>query len=470
MLQSPANLLLISFDQWRGDWADPKDPVVHLPALQRLAKHSVVAERCYTSSPQCVPARLSWLTGLAPSQMGVTRNTVAEVPADAPSLFRKLQASGWYTELIGKTHWTNHRDPTDLRQNQSKIRALGFDRVMEIAGPKALRHVRCDLTDMWEQENMMELYIEDMRERYGGGQSNRKAWEVRSSILPNQLYPDIWLAERALEALHRMPSQQPWLLWISFVGPHEPFDTPAPWCNLKPQSTPNPTPQGKWIAELPSNCELKKSQERWQGKLSDDEVSACRQDYANNLQLLDAQLQRLLDALAKRNDADLTAIATTSDHGEMLGDHGMLYKGTFLESSIRVPFQYCPPPRCNYPAQSLHRPVALTALFSTMLNSLTEGGDAKDILQTAEKTNHVCVEFGDELLIIQNNRKLCRKLNGEILWATNLRTDPKEQLNQLKIHPRLLSQKRGWARTSLISDKELHKRSDPNWQWRNCCL
>ena len=120
-----ANLLLISFDQWRGDWTDPCTPVVRLPSLQILAKRGVVARRCYTSSPQCVPARLSWLTGLAPSQMGVTRNTVAEAPADAPSLFRTLQQRGWHTELIGKTHWTNHRNPTDLRQTQDQIQSLG---------------------------------------------------------------------------------------------------------------------------------------------------------------------------------------------------------------------------------------------------------------------------------------------------------------------------------------------------------
>ena len=100
MSRLPANLLLITFDQWRGDWSDPNSRVVNLPALQELAERSVVARRCYTSSPQCVPARLSWLTGLAPSQMGVTRNTLAEAPADAPSLFRHLQTTGCHTELI----------------------------------------------------------------------------------------------------------------------------------------------------------------------------------------------------------------------------------------------------------------------------------------------------------------------------------------------------------------------------------
>ena len=113
--QNPANLLLISFDQWRGDWGDPLAPVVELPALEGLARQGWTAQRCYTSSPHCVPARLSWLTGLEPSQLGVTHNIDTSLPADAPSIVRDLQQQGWHTALVGKTHWTSHDSKRDLR-------------------------------------------------------------------------------------------------------------------------------------------------------------------------------------------------------------------------------------------------------------------------------------------------------------------------------------------------------------------
>ncbi len=466
MSQPPANLLLITFDQWRGDWADPNTQAVHLPALQKLAERSVVARRCYTSSPQCVPARLSWLTGLAPSQMGVTRNTAAEVPSDAPSLFRTLQKQGWYTELIGKTHWTNHRNPTDLRKTQELIQALGFERVLEIAGPKALRHVRCSLTDAWEQKGCMERYIDDMRQRYGSIHSNQ-AWTVRPSVLPAELYPDLWITERGLEALERMPFQQPWLLWISFVGPHEPFDTPAPWNKAALHQTPEPTKQGKWIEQLPPNCELQKARQRWRGRLTTEAINAFRQDYANHLQLLDDQLKRLLDALSKRHDEDRTAIAIASDHGEMLGDHDMLYKGTFLEASIRVPFLYRPPPRLNNHPRILQKPLGLTEIFTTVLSNLIEGGSANKFTKSLKKNSHVSVEFGDELLTIKNSLKLCSRLTGEVLWATQLRHDPNEQINQLAVNPKLLKQNINWITIANISELELQKRSKPAWQRYN---
>ena len=151
----------------------------------------------------------------------------------------------------------------------------------------------------------------------------------------------------------------------------------------------------------------------------------------------------------------------------MLGDHGMLYKGTFLEASIRVPFQYCPPPRLKNQPRTLQKPLGLTELFSTMLNNLIEGGSAKKLVQTMKKTTHVCVEFGDELLTIKNNLKLCRQLTGEALWATQLRDDPKEQINQLAMNPELLEQKKCWRRIANISERELQKRRNSEWLWKD---
>ena len=63
----PQNWLLISFDQWRGDWLH--QPWLHLPQLRRMAKQGWDGRRCYTSSPQCIPARASWLTGLTPGML-----------------------------------------------------------------------------------------------------------------------------------------------------------------------------------------------------------------------------------------------------------------------------------------------------------------------------------------------------------------------------------------------------------------
>ena len=252
------NLLLISFDQWRGDWADPAAPVLSLPALQGLAQEGWSARRCYTSSPHCVPARMSWLTGLEPSQLGVTRNADVSLPGDAPSLVRDLRQRGWYTAVVGKTHWTSHFQTADLRQNGPLFKQLGFDQACDIAGPRALRRVTCALTEAWKQAGLLEAQRADLQQRYGQGRSSA-AWTVRPSLLPNPLYPDIWIAERGLEALQSMPRDQPWLLWISFVGPHEPFDTPTPWRGSTQPAIcppPHPDPTGSKHCRIAANSSV----------------------------------------------------------------------------------------------------------------------------------------------------------------------------------------------------------------------
>ena len=140
--QNKQNWLLITFDQWRGDWLH--QPWLNLPQIQKIAKEGWHLKRCYTSSPQCVPARVSWLTGETPKELGLTRNSPYTVSANANSFVRELRdKEGYYTSLLGKTHWTSHGTPGDLRENLPLLRSLGFDSAVEIAGSRALRHREC---------------------------------------------------------------------------------------------------------------------------------------------------------------------------------------------------------------------------------------------------------------------------------------------------------------------------------------
>jgi len=470
---SPANLLLVTFDQWRGDWGDPYAPVIALPTLQRLAAQGWTARRCYTNSPQCVPARLSWLTGLVPSQMGVTRNLPVDIPADAPSIVRELQQAGWYTALVGKTHWTSHDTPCDLNENKPLLRALGFDSALEVAGPRALQRLECSITEAWAQAGFLESQRADLKARYGSGRSPA-AWHVRPTVLPNPLYPDLWVADRALEQLAAMPNDRPWLLWVSFVGPHEPFDTPPPWHGTnQPESLPAPQPAPAWLDDLPADCELRQTQASWAGHLTGTAIGACRADYADHLQLLDAQVAKLLEALGQRPDQARTAVAVTADHGELLGDAGLLYKGTFLEGAIRVPWIYRPPQGCqekpgDSPAVGSFSlaPLSLTGLLKKTLANLVGGGQIQQLESWAQHQPGAVVEFGAELLLQQGPRKLALDRHGNSLWAVHLVRDPGEQMNVITSQPHRWRWSPAWRRLRRWGREEWKRRSEADWIWR----
>ena len=106
-----------------------------LPALEQLASEGWSARRCYTSSPHCVPARMSWLTGLEPSQLGVTRNADVSLPADAPSLVRDLRRRAgtppWWAKPIGPATFQT----SDLRENRPLLKQLGFDQACDGGRP-----------------------------------------------------------------------------------------------------------------------------------------------------------------------------------------------------------------------------------------------------------------------------------------------------------------------------------------------
>ena len=331
------NLLLITFDQLRGDWCNPYQNFIKLPNLRKIARKGTTYTRCYTSSPQCVPARLSWLFGAMPSEVGVTRNEKCSINQNSKTIFSELQKRDIYTEIIGKTHWINHKKGMHLSDTEYIIKKAGFERVNEVAGPRALRHTKCNLTDEWEREGVLDDYIKDMEKRYSKGRT-KEAWEPRPSCLPNHLYPDIWIANKGVEAINNLPEDRKWFLWISFVGPHEPFDTPLCKKRQKLNSKMETRiPEKEWIKDLNDTIELKKNFLKWKSRITLEESREFRNDYANNILLLDDQIGKLSEALTRRVDSENTRVIVTSDHGEMLGDYGMLYKSTFLELTIRVP-------------------------------------------------------------------------------------------------------------------------------------
>ena len=404
MTLRPQNWLLVSFDQWRGDWFD--QPWLNLPNLRRMGQEGWRIPRCYTSSPQCIPARASWLTGMRPSELGVTTNRHYTVPADAPSFVRELRSqSGYATTLVGKTHWTPHDKGVDLRDNLPLMRALGFETVREIAGPRAMAKLSCELTDLWRDEGVLEAYRLDLQDRY----RNNCAFKVRPTILPDHLYPDLWLTTVALEELSRLPQDRPWLLWVSFPGPHEPFDVPSSWRGRYlrgaiPPPIPRPTDPIELSRLAPSGSQLAGKLARWPNGLPPEAVHNLRADYADHLALLDAQLGQLLKALDQREDASHTSVTVCSDHGELLGDWGLLLKGCFLEGAIRSLFVHrSPQPRAIWRRM---RPVGqrafgLTELLWSAAACIRDPQCVSFGSRIRQLPRDVVVEFADERLVLR---------------------------------------------------------------------
>src|SRR4051812_39724763 len=178
------NILFVMTDQQRWDALGCAGGWVRTTAIDRLAAEGVRFPNAYTNSPVCVPARASLALGRYPHNTGVWKNEAYTMPADAPTWMRSVRDAGYTTSLFGKTHLHPHRG--DLREREDLVRSWGLDHVDEIAGPRAAARCRSKLTDRWEEAGVYEAYKADLRDRYAN-----KAWVVRPSPLPLELYADV---------------------------------------------------------------------------------------------------------------------------------------------------------------------------------------------------------------------------------------------------------------------------------------
>jgi choline-sulfatase len=136
--------------------------------------------------------------------------------------------------------------------------------------------------------------------------------------------------------VERLASEMANRCWVSFGGPHEPWDTPEPWfSHYDPERMPpalsgdlrgGDRPRGQLDALFPR-----------MPALTPADVAALRANYAGNVSLIDDQIGQLFAAIERRGEWQNTVVVLCSDHGEMNGDHGLIYKSNFLDSALRVP-------------------------------------------------------------------------------------------------------------------------------------
>lgn len=323
------NILLLMTDQQRWDAMGCSGGWVNTPHVDRIASEGVRFSNCVTNSPVCVPARLSLATGRYPHNTGVWRNAPHTLAADAPTWMQAIRDAGYRTSLFGKTHLHPHRG--DLRDRLPLMHAYGLDDVDEIGGPRASAWLGSTMTDQWQQADLLQAYRADYAERFAN-----KPHVVRSSVLPLEQYADVYVGQSAKRYLKKYDRDQPWFCWVSFGGPHEPWDTPEPYASMyDPADMPAPCPRMECRDDDVSG-RLNQSYEH-APELTAEDIAAMRADYAGSVTLIDDQIGEILATVEQRGELQNTVIAFVSDHGELNGDHGMIYKEVFLDGAVRVP-------------------------------------------------------------------------------------------------------------------------------------
>ncbi len=318
------DVLVILVDQWSPRYLSWENPQVRTPHLDRIAAEGMIFDRCYTTSPICMPARVSLLTGLYPhnSGHGIWSNALNyHVPPAEATMFQDIKAAGYTTAQIGKTHWTSG---PSLRQTFPKIEdyhhALGLDYVFDVSGPPDSATDRSPYGAYLRKLGLLDQVAENMHERYV-----KWEFEPKTSLVPPEHYHDVFVSREAADFVGKQPADQPLCVVMSLHSPHPPLDAPGDYATM-------------YDAEkltLPPNVPA--TFRREMRTIGHPETRELLANYLGKISLADDCIGRVVEALQKRGTWDHTLVCFTADHGEMMGAQGQLTKGRFYEESVRVP-------------------------------------------------------------------------------------------------------------------------------------
>ncbi len=428
-METTPNILFLMTDQQRWDAMGCSGDWVQTPNLDRIASEGTRFTNCVTTSPVCIPTRLSLATGLYPHNTHVWNNMNHQMLAETPTWMQAVRNAGYRTSLFGKTHLHPHNG--DLREREGLMNAYGLDDVNEIGGPRASANVLSHMTAMWEGKGVWEAYRADYRERF-----STKPHLVRSSTLEFEDYADVYVGQQAKQYLQNYERDEPWCCWVSFGGPHEPWDTPEPYASMyDPEDMPPAIPCPP-AGERPKG-HLDRRMQRVNPTFELGEIGRLRANYAGNVTLIDDQIGEILDAIAARGELENTIIVHTSDHGEMNGDYGLIYKSNFLNGAVRIPLLVRTPDGtnagsvCERPVEWIDIGPTLVELAGGELEHRQFGKSLCPALTQPEATHRdfAISEIEGEIMLLNQEWKIALNADGEVYLLFDVRNDPNEIQN-----------------------------------------
>ena len=345
------NILLVMTDQQKADTLGIYgNPIVRTPAIDSLAADGVVVDQAICNYPACTPGRASVMTGRYPHTTRVRANHL-HLPVDEITLVDVARSAGYETALFGKNHVFADGGPV----SQFRVGGLALrDWPRSTVDVIAERERLAGEIDMVDRRAVFDTWVgadhfgphgpdyADVRE------FSLQPWLWRSSAAsgPNPFPPErctsgflgdrvgAFVRDRAMTK-----DAKPWLAWLSFPDPHNPYNAPEPFASMYDPAAVTVPP----VDPLHGKPERQRIARHMNGMdiYGDDVDAITRKAIAvewGMVSAIDAALATVLDALRETGADRNTIVVFTTDHGGYTGDHGAWHKApAFYDCLIRIP-------------------------------------------------------------------------------------------------------------------------------------
>ena len=364
----PKNILWLMSDQHRPHALGiDGNPVARTPNLDNLARSGTRFDQAYCANPVCVPSRASLLTGLYSHHHGANNNALP-LAFTRKTIAHYLGRAGYMSGLIGKMHFVD-------AQTHGFDYRLDFNDWFQYLGPKT----KIFADELGKRNSGSgNPQIDDLWREFGDPWSGVREDDGRPGLVPvgrmSKLEePDhfeSFVTRESVRFLKNHGARQPFFLIASYLKPHDPFMPAQRFYNMfRAVDMQIPDTWGKGdLATVPKEIRESITNDWVSPELRNNPDNVRRRIalYYANLAQMDDNIGVMLKALHDLGLEDNTIVMYTSDHGEMLGEHGLWQKMVFYEPSVGVPLIFRAPGLTTPGARS-RTPVSQVSVVATLL-------------------------------------------------------------------------------------------------------
>jgi len=347
------NIIFIMTDQQRFDTFGCVNSEVITPNFDNLIKDSIFFNNAYCSNPSCIPSRAGIMTGKYPSECGAP-SFITPLPENETTFMTRLQDAGYHTAVIGKQHFAG-----------SKIKkGFDYENIIDchFANPG---NEEAEGYNNYLIEQGFDIKDVMTRDLISGG-----SWKINEKY-----HLDNYIGELGKEWLgNKLDSSddKPWFFTLSFPGPHHPYDCEgtkyADLYNLDDLSVPETTYED--LDQKPGHFkEMDAYAHIYTKDFTKEQYLRTKRSYYANMSLIDEKVGEVIQLL-KDNDAyEDTLIIFSTDHGDFMGDFGMVEKLQCLTDSLMHIPLFVKPPIQGFTGIKVDDPVTNIDIASTCLTT-----------------------------------------------------------------------------------------------------